>query len=456
MPNQSIGACWNRQPARVTLEGHPWVVGTERVGVEIELEGVQGANRFRSDYWEVKGDGSLRNNGYEFVMRGPTGGVDLRNAVVEIDSFLNGKNPDGNWRCSTHVHVDVREMNAQQLKHMILIYTVLEKVLFKLSGIHRYKNNFCCALGFAQQQLKVLSRAWTQERTYDFTNRLVQGWDKYSAINLLPMTNFGSVEFRIAEAKWSKGKLMLLCNRFLAIKELAKSWQGTEDELIEHIINSDIREILPKGIGKKVPDDIQEDLMVGYKLAYDLITFARNHPPVQFGARNDPAVSEAVWLNAANEGRTVPHELFVENDSPLMVGLSQGVWDQIVENFRHRDYVLTQDMFENLNAATYRWIIGIGGWNPSVMFNANTPQETRDMYREWVDLNPLGDQNLIRPRAAAGRPRRANGAVPPPQGAGWFVDQDNGVRDAALRRAMDAINARQRDGVGAVVEEEPF
>ncbi|MGL5565631.1 MAG: amidoligase family protein [Plesiomonas sp.] len=449
MPNQSIGSCWNRQPARVTLEGHPWVVGTERVGVEIELEGLQGVNRFRSDYWDVKGDGSLRNNGYEFVMRGPTGGVDLRNAVVEIDSFLNGKNPDGNWRCSTHVHVDVREMNAQQLKHMILIYTVLEKLLFRLSGSHRYKNNFCCALGFAQQQLKVLSRAWTQESTYEFTNRLVNGWDKYSAINLLPMTNFGSVEFRIAEAKWSKGKLMLLCNRFLAIKELAKSWQGTEDELIEHIVNSDIREILPKGIGKKVPEGIQEDLMVGYKLAYDLITFARNHPPVRFGERNDAAAAAAEWHAAADIQRTVPFELFVESDSPRMEGLSQGVWDQIVENFRHREYRLTQGIFENLNAATYRWIINIGGWNPSVMFGPETPQEVRDMYREWADLNPINE--APRPRAAA-RPRRQA----QPNGAGWFADGGANI-DQVLRRRLDELAARPVPAPDDEVEaEDPF
>ena len=423
MPKQSIGACWGRQPARVTLEKHNWIFGTERVGVEIELEGVQGTRNFRSEYWEVKADGSLRN-GHEFVMRGPTGGVDLRNALVEIDAFLHGKNPDGNWRCSTHVHLDVRSLNCQQLKHLILIYAVLEKFLFKLSGIHRYKNNFCCALGFAQQQLKVLANSWNKETTMDFTNSLVGGWDKYSALNLLPMTHFGSVEFRMSEAKWSKGKLGLLCNRFLAMRQLAVDWAGTEDELIEHILNADIREILPKGLGKTIPADYQEDLLVGYKLANDLLAFSRNVQKLVFGARNDANNAMEIWQRAVavmqpNQS-TIPAQLYT-GDTARLGGIGERVWEQIVDNFRHRHNIyLNMEMLNEMNIATYAWVIRKGGWTADV---AISPREFADEVRavnEWMEQNPEGAP-IPRPR-----PRRNNardGAAAAPQARMWFGEE---------------------------------
>lgn len=425
MPDRSIGACWGRPPVRATLEKHSWIFGTERVGVEIELEGVQGTRNFRSEYWEVKADGSLRN-GHEFVMRGPTGGIDLRNALVEIDAFLHGKNPDGNWRCSTHVHVDVRGLNCQQLKNFILIYAVLEKFLFKLSGIHRYKNNFCCALGFAQQQLKVLANSWNKTTTMDFTSAVVGGWDKYSALNLLPMTHFGSVEFRMSEAKWSKGKLGLLCNRFLAMRQLAVDWTGTEDELIEHILNADIREILPKGLGKVLPADYQEDLLVGYKLANDLLAFSRNVQKLAFGARNDEANAVGIWhraIEALNPDQsTVPSQLYF-GDTARLGGIGERVWEQIIDNFRHRHSIfLNVEMLNEMNIATYAWILRKGGWTPDVAINPRDFPDEIQAVRDWMEENPAeGQAPRPRPRPARAGARAQPVPAPDPR---WFAEAD--------------------------------
>ncbi|MGL5013609.1 MAG: amidoligase family protein, partial [Bacteroidales bacterium] len=232
---RTVGSIFGRRPDPSTIEGHPMVVGTGRVGIEIELEGVRDSRGFRSPYWTVKGDGSLRNNGLEFVFSGPFGGVDLHNATLVLDSFLFDKNPDGSRRCSTHVHVDVREMTVPQLRRYALGYLVYEKFLFRMSGIHRYNNNFCPAIGFAQHQLEVLGQAFRHINDNDCVNHIVGNWDKYSAMNFLPIAQFGSVEFRISEAKWRKGLLIRLCNRFLSLKELAKSWTGTEREFVDYL-----------------------------------------------------------------------------------------------------------------------------------------------------------------------------------------------------------------------------
>lgn len=268
----TVAQVFGHRASYPTIEGHPLIVGTHLAGVEIELENIRNsAPAFQ--YWEAKTDGSLRNGGMEFVCSAPWGGHDLYEAAIEIDAYLFGNNPDESWRCSTHVHVDVRDMNAAQLKRMILAYIFYERVLFKCSGWHRYKNNFCVALGFAQEQLAILSRNWNLPDD-EFMRNICGSWDKYSSINLLPMQNFGSVEFRISEAKWRKGKLIRLTNRFLSLKELATSFEGTDTAFVEHLMGTPLHLALRKSLPKILPPDFQQDLEIGYKLAHDVISMA--------------------------------------------------------------------------------------------------------------------------------------------------------------------------------------
>lgn len=269
---QTIAQIVGHRATYPTLEKHPLIVGTNLAGVEIELEGIT-ARAPRFNYWTAKGDGSLRNRGMEFVCSSPWGGRDLYNAAIEIDGWLFTAQPEDTWRCSTHVHVDVRDMTVPQLKRMILAYAVYERILFKCSGFHRYKNNFCVALGFAQELVTTLSGAWHLNDS-QFISRLTGSWDKYSSINMLPINQFGSVEFRISEAKWRKGRLIRLVNRFLSLKEIAmQPFEGTESEFIQMLVDTPIGKVIRKGLPKVLPD-AEMDIEIGYKLAHDIISMA--------------------------------------------------------------------------------------------------------------------------------------------------------------------------------------
>lgn len=256
-----------------SIEKHPLVVGEYLAGVEIELENLEIYDTsFR--YWTVKSDGSLRNNGLEFVCSNPWGGANLYKAAIEIDDFLSKRHPDATWRCSTHVHVDVRDMTVAQIKKMILAYVFYERVLFKCSGFHRYKNNFCIALGFAQSQLECLGELWSLNDAM-FLDNLLNSWNKYTAINFRPMCRFGSIEFRISEAKWHKGQLIRLVNRFLSLKEIAvANGEMSDEHFLELLKSSKASDVIRKGIPKDI-GNINEDLEVGYKLAYDILSFAK-------------------------------------------------------------------------------------------------------------------------------------------------------------------------------------
>lgn len=411
MPNTTIGEYYRNRGGHRTLTGHPLVQGTSCVGVEVELEGLPTAF-FQSDYWDVKHDGSLRNNGREFVFRGPTGGKDLYNAVVELDSFLFDKNPDGNWRCSTHVHVDVRDMTVAQIKNLIIAYLMYEKFLFRLSGMHRYNNNFCCAIGFAQQQLQVLSEAWDRPDISGFFDRVLIGWDKYSALNLLPVSGFGSVEFRLSEALWRKGKLLLLCNRYLALKELAKNWDGSQRELIAYLSKASPREVLGKGCPREIPAEFKEDISTGIKLCHDLVTFSefklkRNYPPPH---------PHVMVVNARNSGAAagrerVPLEIF-NDGSPGLPLLPPNVRRWCRDTAQHGGFFLSDSLVRVMNYSGLRFLSQLSGLHARALLD----RETLELYEQWLeDGRPVVQRedavNMDQVLAGFGGPRIFNPAA---------------------------------------------
>lgn len=342
---------------------HVQVAGVTRAGIEIELENITSTN-LNTNYWRSITDGSLRNNGREFVFNGAHGGTDLFLACVELDTFLGRQSPDGSWRCSTHVHVDVRELNATQIKNIILTYLVYEKMLFRLSGFQRYTNNFCAAFGFAQHQLQVLAQNWHLDGQH-FLSNIANSWDKYSALNLRPMASFGSIEFRSSAAEWRKGRLIRLANRFLALRDFGAAWAGSHEELIIHLASINPRDVMRKGIPPKdLPDDWSEDVSVGVKLAYDLLTFASQPQPEQVDFPSvctmpGPHVSilsgNLAWMieKLRRSYSTVVRNTSVRGQDPAMrlVNVS------FIKAFVELDGISPADLLDHTNLPLYRALL---------------------------------------------------------------------------------------------------
>lgn len=258
---------------------HPLVVSNNLVGIEIELENVN-RRQINSRYWTSDEDGSLRNNGREFMFRVPIGGANLFKAIAEASKHFYEDKPDASWRCSTHLHFDVRGKTVQQLKNLLIVFTVYEKAMYKCSGMNRYKNNFCPAYGFAQDQLMILSKLWNlpDER---FLNRVVQSWAKYSALNLLPISDKGSIELRISNALTTSGSLLRLCNRLMTLDNIAMSWEGTPDELVQHLMQLDVNKVFTKKLTGVIEDPItQEDIKEGAIFANDIIHLKSYKAPI--------------------------------------------------------------------------------------------------------------------------------------------------------------------------------
>ena len=271
MADVTVGHVFRMDPLGAAAP-HPLVVGTRHVGVEVELEGLGGAPHM--NHWHVTGDGSLRD-GVEFVFQGPKGGVDAFNALEELDATITKIGARLSWRCSAHAHFNMRDATASEIKRVTLATLFYEKLLFRLSGMQRYRNNFCPAFGFAQSQLTALSRIWHLNGEM-FLRHLAQVTAKYSSLNFQPLAQFGTLEFRISEPKVQSGKLLRLVNRFLAMIELAKNFQGSDFEFVEHLRALNPEDVFVKGLPSEAVN-YGDDLEVGFKLSMDLLAMAINY-----------------------------------------------------------------------------------------------------------------------------------------------------------------------------------
>lgn len=168
----------------------PFADKKARVGIEVEVENVSHIDiNIPIGFWMVDEDGSLRNHGKEFK----SFAMPLSQAQLALEHLFAGLNPDIDFssRTSIHVHLDVRGLSMSQLLTLLFVYAVMENLLFKFVGANRRNNIFCTPITETRlfTDLNIRSKR-------DLKNHFQHVWQKYSALNLVPITTFGTVEFR--------------------------------------------------------------------------------------------------------------------------------------------------------------------------------------------------------------------------------------------------------------------
>ena len=158
------------------------------VGIEFEMERwsqvASTAIKKCLDYGTLVPDGSLRNNGYEFVTK-PL----KANAALALADELYRSLPDYiefSPRTSTHVHVNVQDFTWQQIQSIVSVYLVVEKLLYYWVGGRRDKSIFCVPLNECNLMANFGNDNYNP----------VSFWMKYSGLNLKPVANYGTIEFR--------------------------------------------------------------------------------------------------------------------------------------------------------------------------------------------------------------------------------------------------------------------
>ncbi len=213
------------------------------LGIEVEVENVNNAIPL-PPFWSVTDDGSLRNHGHEYISI-PTRAVNIEYSLRMLYEYLR-KNftYDFSPRCSIHVHCNIRTMTPENLTGMMMIYLIAERLLFKFVGQDRDKNIHCVPLldtSIIQNLAEIVNGV----------RGPADGWMKYSAVNLLPLIDKGTVEFRQMHGTDDVEKLLTWINLILCMKKY--SYRNNVEGLIKEIFslnsNSEYRQFLVNVFG---------------------------------------------------------------------------------------------------------------------------------------------------------------------------------------------------------------
>lgn len=180
------------------------LVGT--IGLELEMEGrplpreghletVRGEETKAG--WSAVTDGSLRGEAREFILTTPC-------TVKELPTLLNGlwdafkvigTKLNNSNRCSTHVHINVSGKTVNQLTSVIILWGTFEEALINWCGEERIRNHHALSTKDASSTIDAWDKLLRTGSTNQFGREL-----KYSALNVLPIWDKGSVEFRCGPA----------------------------------------------------------------------------------------------------------------------------------------------------------------------------------------------------------------------------------------------------------------
>jgi hypothetical protein len=188
------------------LKALPLTNGTLICGVELEIENTPYGERWYRDHinrslWQMERDGSLRpqDNSYEFISV-PS---HLGTLLAEMELFFNETKftVENNYsdRTSVHLHTNVTDYTQEQLATLALTYTVVEDVLFRFvnhynaptpDGYSRDTNLYCIPWNQCRMNFGLVNKLFANP------GGALKNWQKYTALNLLPVISQGTVEWR--------------------------------------------------------------------------------------------------------------------------------------------------------------------------------------------------------------------------------------------------------------------
>jgi hypothetical protein len=198
----------------------PSVNSKQVLGIEVEVENYTTTDKSVSQVWTRKEDGSLRNDGVEWVSA-PLLASDIPAALFNLlGQYLDKDQCCFSPRTSIHVHANMQEWEPEQVAVLVSWYTVFEKLLYRFTGRGRANNIYCVPLMENPSTLRYLL-------TQEFI-AAADRWTKYTGLNLLPLRNLGTVEFRHMHGTFDIKKVVtwirLLCRLLDFVESHTLDW----------------------------------------------------------------------------------------------------------------------------------------------------------------------------------------------------------------------------------------
>jgi len=189
-------------------------VGNHWFGIEVEVENLPerievltGEDNARptawysaiklGGLWDSVEDNSLRNGGREFVS------AILHSSMVDkaINQLYDNlpKVTDFSNRAGIHIHTDFTERTLADVLKFLVVYMSIEEILFTIVAPHRHNNTFCVPVVSCNNSKDMLMLGSTDREVVT----------KYSALNICPLWQKGTIEFRHFQSTGDRTELRL-------------------------------------------------------------------------------------------------------------------------------------------------------------------------------------------------------------------------------------------------------
>lgn len=237
------------------------------IGVEFEFEGVKGeritdrhsAQKLAckepwAQYWRVKHDGSLHDNGAEYLFERPLFGEDAIEAVTQMLKYAREHEFKVNIRTGGHVHVDVRDLSRVQLAVHNVLYALFEKAVYRLAGNNREENVFCLPWYKADAMSTHVNNINSDHHNIRHAAEAL-GDEKYGGLNLDSLARFGSVEFRHALSTTDADWFIKWINVCLSFKRAAMKLNAQPLEVIHNLSG-----VGPDNLARLVFEDLYDTI----------------------------------------------------------------------------------------------------------------------------------------------------------------------------------------------------
>jgi hypothetical protein len=165
-------------------------------GVEVEMEGKGLPLKEPDKHWSYEKDNSLRGDSCEFVINYPENHSKTINKLEHLSALLQQYRikPVFSFRTSTHVHLNVSDMEVTHILNLIYLYYLLEGCFMHFSTPSRIGNRFCLRLKDADGFLPLLVSVFKNNGRS--LNHLPKNELKYASLNIAPLSTYGTLEFR--------------------------------------------------------------------------------------------------------------------------------------------------------------------------------------------------------------------------------------------------------------------
>lgn len=234
------------------------------VGLEMEYEGVSArtsmgigdtmaANGEELLLLNFKTDGSLRPNdrNTEITFYQPLSGKNILRALDQIKRINAEVGYEVSWRCGMHVHIDHRGASYATAYRGLILFTLIEPLLFQWAGPARRESKFCPATS------DILLSIWDDKSNPARTMALQKKMPrlaKYSAANLGALHRLGSVEYRYGNSTTDTDIMLDYINIGMGLRLIAEEFESGY-EIIEAVLtattpNEWLREYAPKPMAK--------------------------------------------------------------------------------------------------------------------------------------------------------------------------------------------------------------